>query len=185
MGKMLVAVVGAVLFWYGLMVVLLAFQVSPDLVRSLSAYRTLYDNLASLHPADITTTVRIAVGVAGAVVFVVLATLAVKALPRPYLARQSLLLDHGKRGTTTIEPRALEHLARVAAECGAAVDSARGLYGARALSVDVSLRDPDALDAALRDARRRVQEAVGRHDLPDMPVDITLAGVQPPKREVR
>ena len=44
----LTLVLGALLLWYGLMVVLLAVKVSPHTVNSLSAYRTLYDDAVDL-----------------------------------------------------------------------------------------------------------------------------------------
>ncbi len=181
LGKLLVVVVAAVLFWYGLMVVLLAFQVDPTVVQDLSAYRTIYDGLAGLTPSDIDTTVRIIAGVVGFVVFVAFGALAFEALPRPYLARQDLLLARGERGSTVVEPRALERLAGVAAEQEPAVEDARGRSGPLSLDLDVSLCGADALAESLQAIQARVRDAVRRHDLPEMSVNVTLAGVQRPE----
>jgi hypothetical protein len=56
---------GAALVWYGAMVILLAVKVSPHTVNNLSAYRTLYHDIVSLHPGDFTTPVRLIAGFGG------------------------------------------------------------------------------------------------------------------------
>jgi hypothetical protein len=72
---------GAALVWYGAMVILLAVKVSPHTVNNLSAYRTLYHDIVSLHPGDFTTPVRLIAGFGGFLAFVVLVYLALQELP--------------------------------------------------------------------------------------------------------
>src|ERR1700733_9490798 len=112
---LLTFVLGALLVWYGLMVVLLAVKVSPHTVNSLSAYRTLYDDAVNLKRGDFTTLRRLITGFGGLIACLICLYLAFKAWPRPYLARGEVTLADDERGTTNIEPRAIERVAELAA----------------------------------------------------------------------
>src|SRR5581483_5874285 len=91
--RVLTVVLGLTLFWYGLMLVLLAVKVSPHTVNSISAYRTLYDDAISLRASDFTTAVRLIAGFGGLLVFLICLYLATQELPRPYLTRTDVKLE--------------------------------------------------------------------------------------------
>jgi hypothetical protein len=164
------------LVWYGLMVVLLAVKVAPHTVNSLSAYRTLYDDVADLKRSDFTTVRRLIAGFAGLIVFVVFMYLTFKAWPRPYLARGDVPLEDNERGTTTIQPRAVERVAEIAARANPDVTAARGRLGDDELSVGVNARRASTIAETLRDVHQRVRAQLEQHDLPNVPVNVTLTG---------
>jgi hypothetical protein len=172
----LTLVLGGLLLWYGLMVVLLAVKVSPHTVNSLSAYRTLYDDAADLTRGDFTTLRRLIAGFAGLIAFLVFLYLAFKAWPRPYLTRGEISLEDHVHGTTTIEPRAIERVAELAACGNADVTSASGRLGDEELSVGIAARHASAVAETLRDVHQRVRSELERHDLPSLPVNVTLTG---------
>ena len=173
------------LIFYGAMVVALAFKVDPGSVNAISGYRDAYDYLTGLTPADVAG-VRGIVAAAGVVLFVVCGYLALKQIPRPYLTRQTLPLQSLQRGETVIEPRAIERLAEVAAMRHRAVSSAAGRYGTDELAVGVEVRRARELADTLRDVQHRVTTALRNHELPDMPVDVTLTGFdRQQRRELR
>jgi hypothetical protein len=158
------------------MAVLLAAKVSPHTVNNLSAYRSLYNDAVSLGPHDFTTAVRLIAGFAALILFFVLLAVAFKQFPRPYLARGTLALGEPERGTTTVAPRAVERVAESAAQLSRDVTSAAGRLGDGELSVSISVRTASGAATALREARDRVHEALERHELPDLPVNVTLTG---------
>jgi hypothetical protein len=172
----LTIILGALLVWYGLMVVLLAVKVSPHTVNSLSAYRTLYHDAADLKRSDFTTLRRLIAGFAGLIVFLFFLYLAFKAWPRPYRARGEISLQDDEHGTTTIEPRAIERVAELAACGNADVSGATGRLGDEELSVGVDARHASTAAATLQDVQQRVRSALERHDLPSLPVNVTLTG---------
>ena len=173
---LLTIVLGALLLWYGLMLVLLAVKVSPHTVNSLSAYRTLYNDAADLKPSDFTTLRRLIAGFAGLIVFLVFLYLAFKAWPRPYFARSTVTLSDDERGVTTIEPRAIERVAELAAKANPDVTEASGRLGDDELSVNVDTRHASTAAATLRDVHQRVRASLDEHDLPSLPVNVTLTG---------
>jgi hypothetical protein len=173
---LLTIVLAILLLWYGLMVVLLAVKVSPHTVNSLSAYRTLYHDAVDLKRSDFTTLRRLIAGFAGLIAFLVFLYLAFKAWPRPYLARGKVTLQDEKHGTTTIEPRAIERVAELAA-CGKPdVTSASGRLGDEELTVGVAARHASSAAVTLQDVHQRVRSELERHDLPSLPVNVTLTG---------
>ncbi len=179
LGRILTLAFALALVWYGLMTVLLALKVSPSTVDSISGYRTAFDWLAGLTPADVDgAQTRAIVAGAGVAAFLVFGYLAVKALPKPYLTRQDLDLSSDDQGDVTIEPRALERLAEVAAAEHPAVGGARGRYSTDALSVELTVRRARDLADTLRDTQQRVVKALEQHELPAMPVNVTLTGYQ-------
>jgi hypothetical protein len=173
-GRLLVLLLGGALVWYGLMIVLLAVKVAPSTVDSLSGYRTAYDFLAGLQPDDISATARAIIAAAGVLGFLVFGYLALKQLPRPYLARQDLELHNDERGEVVVEPRAIERIAEAAARSNTAVTSASGRYGGEDLTIDLSIRSARVLADTLRDVQDRVRRALDEHALPSVRVDVTL-----------
>lgn len=176
LGRALLVLFSLALVWYGLMLVLLSVKVSPDSVDAISGYRSAYDELADLTPQDITGQTRLIAGLAGLAAFLVFGYLALKELPRPYLARGDLRLAEDGRGVTEVEPRAIERVAEVVAGGQADVSSARARYGTDVLTLDVTVRRARGVPEALREAQRRVRAALDDHGLPALPVDVTLTG---------
>jgi hypothetical protein len=175
---LLTIVLAALLLWYGLMVVLLAVKVSPHTVNSLSAYRTLYHDAVDLKASDFTTLRRLIAGFAGLIAFLVFLYLAFKAWPRPFLARGEVTLEANERGVTVIQPRAIERVAELAARGNPEVTAASGRLGDEQLSVGIDSRRASSVAATLRDVHERVRAELERHDLPNLPVNVTLTGYE-------
>ena len=176
-GRLVPLVLALALIWYGAMLVLLAVKVSPSTVNSISGYRTAFNWLSDLTPAKVDgATTRAILAGAGVLAFLVFGFLALKQLPRPYLARRDLSLSADDRGEVLVEPRAIERLAEVAAGAHVAVSGARGRYSVDALSVDLSVRRARDLADTLQDTQRRVADALEQHELPAMPINVTLTG---------
>lgn len=185
-GHLLTLLLALAMVWYGLMALLLAVKVSPSTVNSLSGYRTAFDWLSGLTPSDVGgATTRVIIAGAGVLAFLVFGFLAFKLLPRPYLARRELPLYSEPQGYVTIEPRAVERLAEVAATSDAAVSDARGRYSVDDLAVDVTVGRARDVATTLREAQSRVVRALAEHELPAMPINITLAGFDRDRRKVR
>lgn len=185
-GRLVTLLLALALVWYGLMTLLLAVKVSPSTVNSLSGYRTAFNWLSGLTPRDVGGgTTRAIIAGSGVVAFLLFGYLAFKQLPRPYLARRELPLYSEPRGELTIEPRAVERLAEVAATSDAAVSDARGRYSVDDLAVEVNVRRARDVAATLREAQSRVARALAEHELPAMPINVTLAGFDRDRRELR
>jgi hypothetical protein len=180
-GRALTVLLALALIWYGLMTILLAFKVAPSTVNAISGYRTAFAFLAGLTAGDVDGVTRAIVAGAGVLAFVVFGYLALKALPRPYLARRELELAHDDHGEVQVAPRAFERLAEAAASRDGAVASAAGRYGVDNLTVLLTVRRARDLAQTLEGAQRRVVEALEQHGLPAMPVNVTLAGYDAPK----
>ncbi len=172
----LTVVLALALLWYGLMVVLLAVKVSPRAVNSISAYRTLYHDAANLNPGDFTTARRLIAGFAGLIAFLIFIYLALQELPRPYLARSDVILEEHDRGSTLVKPRAIERVAELAAQANPNVTAANGRLGNQQLNVDITTRRATIAVDTLSDVRTRVLADLDRHQLPDLPVNVTLTG---------
>src|SRR5581483_31082 len=186
-GRLLALLVGLALFWYGLMVLLLAVKVSPATVNSLSGYRTAYDWISGLTPADVDgSDTRAIIAGSGVVAFLLFGYLAIKQLPRPYLARRELPLASDPQGELKIEPRAMERLAEVAATSEAGITDARGRYSVDDLAVEVTVRRARNVAVTLKAAQDRVVGALAEHGLPSMPVNVTLSSYdRRERRELR
>lgn len=172
--RALTLLLGLALIWYGLMVVLLAVKVSPHTVNSLSAYRTLYHHLAALQRSDFTTPVRLIAGLTGLIGFLVFIDLALRQLPRPYLARSEVELDEQEPGKTTVKPRAIERVAELAAKGNPNVTDVAGRLGDHELSLSIGARRAGAAAETLEDVRSRVLADLKRHELPIVPINVTL-----------
>lgn len=178
--RALTVLLGVGLLWYGLMAVLLAVKVSAHTVNAISGYRTLYHDAAALTSADFTTASRLIAGFAGLLTFVTCIYLALQELPRPYLARGEFTVGTRNRGDTTVQPRAVERVAEIAATANSYVTSAAGRLGDEHVAVRVHVRNAREVAGTLRDVQRRVSAALKQHGLPDLPVNVTLTGYDRP-----
>ncbi len=180
-GRLLVLLLAVALFWYGLMLVLLAVKVSPTTVNGLSGYRTVYDKLAGVGASSITGTDRLIVAGVGLVLFLVLGYLAYKALPKPTLARGEVSLVDDERGEVRVQPRAVERIAESAASQNAGVAGATGRLGDE-LDVLLTVRRPREVPETMRAVQGAVREALAQHELPALTVNVTLTGIDRPTR---
>ena len=181
-GLALLVPLALALVWYGAMLIGLALKAPPEDVNAISGYRDAYDFLAGLETDDVTGEIRLITALAGLGAFLIFGWLAWKQLPRPYLARGELTLGEGERGTLTVEPRAIERVAEAAARGHPAVADASGRYGDDGIDLHVDVGDADDLAGTLQDVRRRLGEALQRHDLPEVPVRVTLTGFERQRR---
>jgi hypothetical protein len=170
------------LVWYGAMLLLLAFKVSPHTVNQLSGYRSAYNYLAALKPRDITADTRLIAGLAGLAGFVVLAYLAFKELPRPHLTRSELRLVDHERGVVDVEPRAIKRAVEGAALEHEAVQDAAARYATDELTVNINGTRALELPDILRAVRARSHEQLAAHGLPELPVNVTLTGFERTRR---
>jgi len=175
-GRAIIVVVALGLVWYGLMMVLLALKLSPSTIDAISGYRTAYDSLAGLTADDVDGSTRLVTALAGVLAFLFFGYLALKEVPRPYLARSDLRVTEDDRGVTDVQPRAIERIAETAACEHPAVTSATGRYSIDELAVDLGVKRARDLEKTLSDVQDRVRHAVHRHELPSTPVVVTLTG---------
>ncbi len=166
------------LVWYGAMLVLLALGVEPSTVNALSGYRDAFEELSAIDEADVTDGVRLVAGLGGLAAFAVFGYLAIRTVPRPYLARSDVRLAEEERGVTDVSPRAVERVAEVAAGENPAVTSARGRLEDEKLVVELRARRARELAQTLRDVQRRALDALERHQLPVRSVDVVLTGFE-------
>jgi hypothetical protein len=185
-GRLVLVAFLLALLWYGLMAILLGLGVARGPVDLISGYRTAFDFLAGLRADQITPRVRLIVALSGLVGFLLFAYLAFKELPRPYVARRSLGLSTDRRGAIAVSPRAIERVAESAAFGNPAVVAAAGRWEGEDLNVNVHLERARDLPEALRDVQGKVTEALGAHELPTVPVGVTLTGFdqRTPPREI-
>jgi len=177
LGRVAAVVLAAALVFYGVMLALLALKVSPDTVDDVSAYRTAYDYFAGLQPSDLTGKVRLIAGLAGLAAFLLCGYLAWKEIPRPYLARSGLDIYEDELSVVTVQPRAIERASEVAASEHPAVSGAAARYGGEdGLQLEIAVKQARNLPETLRDVRSQVLESLSQHDLPTMPVSVTLTG---------
>jgi hypothetical protein len=182
LARLLLVPVALALIWYGLMLVALAFKVSPQDVNAISGYRDAYEFLAGLEAADVTRMVRLITALTGLAAFLIFGFLAWKLIPRPYLTRGELTLSEDRRGTSTVEPRAVERAVEVAAREHSSVGDAKARYGDDGVEVDVDLARARDMPDTLREVQRSIREALRRHDLPEVPVSVTLTGLDTQRR---
>lgn len=174
LGRIVLVLFALILVWYGAMLVLLALGVEPGSVNAISGYRDAFDELSAIDEADVTDGVRLVVGLGGVAAFLVFGYLALKELPRPYLARSDLRLAEEERGTTDVNPRAVERVAEVAAGENPAVISARGRLEDKKVVLELRAQRARELAETLRDVQRRALHALERHHVPVTQVDVIL-----------
>lgn len=179
-GRILVALLGAALVYYGLMVVLLALKVSPAFVNDISGYRTAFDFLAELTAADITSGDRIVTAIVALALAALAAFLIWRGLPRPHLARHAVELEGGGPGRTEVGPRAIERAIEVSVLAHPAVVGARARYDEDGVALMVTARHAATLAGTLREVEERAFESLGKHELALERVDVTLAGYDTP-----
>lgn len=174
-GQLITVLVCLGVIWYGVMLGLLALGALDDgAVNAVTGYRDAYDSLAALVPEDVDGVVRLITGIGGLLAFLLFGWLALKQLPRPRLARGQLVLSQDDRGEVTLEPRAFERAVESAASGNRAVTGATGRYGGSDVSVDIAVNSPSDVADILRDVQQRVKRALREHDLPDVPVHVTV-----------
>lgn len=175
LGRLVTFLVALAIVWYGLMTLLLALKVSPSAVDSISGYRTAFDWLSGLSPSDVGgVSTRATIAGVGVASFLIFGLLAYKTLPRPYLVRRDLDLSADEHGEVFVEPRAIERLAEIAAGGHPAVGGVTGHYAIDDLSVDLTVHRARDLTDTLQDVQRLVVQALEQHELPSMPVNVTL-----------
>ncbi len=175
-GRVLVGLLACALVFYGAMLLLLSLKLPASAVNGISGFRDTYDYLAGLGENDLTDTARYIAGGAGLLAFFVFGYLAYKEVPRPYAARRSLDLTDAERGATEVSPRAIERVAESASFGNRAVSAAAGRWEGEDLHLDVHVARARELPATLGDVQDRVRGALGEHDLPEVPVAVTLTG---------
>jgi hypothetical protein len=153
-------------------------KVAPGTVNSASGYRDAYDYLAGLREGDLSDTARYVAGGAGLVAFVVFGYLALKEIPRPYLARHDIELINDRLGVVTVEPRAVERVAEAAALEHGAVGGAAGRYGDDELALGLTVRHGRTTASTMREVQAAIADALVRHGLPAMPIHLTLTGFE-------
>jgi len=177
-GHVLVFVLACALIFYGAMALALALKVAPETVNSVSGYRDAYDYLAGLREDDLSDTARYITGGAGLLAFLLFGYLALKAIPRPYLARHDIELVNDQRGVVTVEPRAVERVAEAAALEHDAVGDAAGRYGDDELALGLTVRHGRRTASTMREVQAAVADALVRHGLPAMAIHLTLTGYE-------
>jgi hypothetical protein len=180
--RLLAVVLGAALVFYGAMLVLLAFKVGPGTVDSISGYRTAFDHLAGLEPADVGGTDRAIVAAVGLSVFLLVALLVWRGLPRPHLGRHAVVVAAAEDGETEVQPRAIERVVELAARGDPRVSGARARFDENGLVLDLEVRDAATLVETLRSAQERAREGLRRHELEVGHVGVTLAAYNGTKR---
>lgn len=186
LGQKLMLPVGLLLLWGGVVVVLLAAGLAPADVQSSTGYRTVYDELAAVGPASWDSTTATVVAVAGVVLFLLLLALGWAQRITPHLARTDLVLADDDLGTVTVQPRAIERAAEVAAGRGAAVHAVRARLGEDELTITIHARGADELPDTLRGAHRRVTAALQDAGTPQKTVRVVVTRfTAPATRDLR
>lgn len=181
-GRGLVVLFSIALAWYGLMLVLLAFKTGRGAVDALSGYHTVYDYLAKLQPSDVGGQARLIAGLVGLAAFLAFGYLALREIPRPYLARSDLRIAEDDRGYVDVTPRAMERVAEAAAAGQHGVASASARYGTDDLTVSITAARAAQVAPALRAVHTAAREALTQHGLPQLPVNVTLTGFERTQR---
>lgn len=179
-GRFLVALLGAVIAYYGLMLMMLAFKVSPKTVNDISGYRTAFDYLSGLTPEDISSTDRLIIAGAALLLALIALFLLWRGLPRPHLARHEVKVTETGLGTTEIQPRAMERAVEAAALEHPAVVGARARLDDDGIALAITAGRAVDLVKTLHEVEDRAFESLGKHQLELERVDVTLAGFNSP-----
>jgi hypothetical protein len=178
--RFLVALLGAAIAYYGLMLMMLALKVSPGFVNDVSGYRTAFDYLSGLAPGDISSTARLIVGGVALVLALIAIFLLWRGLPRPHLARHEVTVAETELGTTEIGPRAMERAVEAAALEHPAVVGARARLDDDGIALAITARNAGELVKTLHEVEDRAFASLDRHQLELERVDVTLAGYDSP-----
>jgi hypothetical protein len=179
-GRLLVALLGAAIAWYGLMTVLLAFKASPSFVNDISGYRSAFDYLSGLQAGDISSTDRAILAGVGLILALIALFLVWRGLPRPHLARHDVKVTETEFGTTEIGPRAMERAVEAAALEHPSVVGARARLDDDGIALAITARDAGGLVKTLQEVEERAFASLERHQLELERVDVTLAGYESP-----
>lgn len=179
-GRFLVALLGAAIAYYGLMLMMLAFKVSPSFVNDISGYRTAFDYLSGLEPGDISSTDRLIVAGVSLVLALIALLLLWRGLPRPHLARHEVKVTETDLGTTEIQPRAMERAVEAAALEHPAIVGARARIDDDGVALAVTASRAVDLVKTLHEVEDCAFESLERHQLELERVDVTLAGFDSP-----
>jgi hypothetical protein len=179
-GRGLAALLGAAIAWYGLMVMLLAFKVSPSFVNDISGYRTAFDYLAGLTSGDISSTDRLVVAGVALLLALIALFLLWRGRPRPHLARHEVVVTETDLGTTEIGPRAMERAVEAAALEHPSVVGARARLDDDGIALAITARNASELVKTLHEVEDRAFASLDRHQLELERVDVTLAGYDSP-----
>lgn len=159
--------------WYAGAGVALGLGADPATVDGLTGYRAVVDWLAAPHVPSPTT--RAIVAGAGVLAFLVLGRLALAQLPKPRVPRGALVLEHDVRGTTTVEPRAIERAVESALRD---FDSVSARWEDGHVTAAVTSSRPRQLADALAKAPAEASAALRRHGLPEAEVRVVLRHVR-------
>jgi hypothetical protein len=179
-GRFLVALLGAAIAWYGLMLMMLAFKVSASFVNDISGYRTAFDYLSGLTSGDISSTDRVIVAGIALLLALIALFLLWRGLPRPHLARHDVTVTETDRGITEIGPRAMERAVEAAALEHPAVVGARARLDDDGIALAITARGASELVKTLHEVEDRAFASLDRHQLELGRVDVTLAGYDSP-----
>lgn len=179
-GRFLVALLGAAIAYYGLMLIMLAFKVSPSFVNDISGYRTIFDYLSGLQPGDIGSTDRLIIAGAAVLLALIALFLIWRGLPRPHLARHEVKITETELGSTEIQPRAMERAIETAALEHPAIVGARARVDDGNVALAVTASKAVDLVKTLHEVEDRAFESLERHQLELERVDVTLAGFDSP-----
>lgn len=182
----LTVVLALILIWYGAMLALLAVKVSPHAINAISGYHSLYNDIVGVRHGDFTTGVRLVAGISGLVAFILLTMLAGQRLIGRRGHRRDVTLEHGDRGTTTVQPRAIERLAEIAACLSDEVSSASGRLARETLDVQITTLRANTAPQALREAHDQIVSALACHELPVHTTNVTVTDYEPTnKRQLK
>jgi hypothetical protein len=174
-GHIVAVVLLLAIAYYGIVLGLVGLgAISPGIGDAISGYRTVFDAVAGATPEDADGVARIVAGVGGLLAFLLFAFLAFKQIPRPQLARSEVELERDDRGVVTLSPRAVERAVESAALGNPAVSSVRGRYGTEDVAVDLTVTRARDLEQTLHDVHRRARRALEVHDVPSVPVNVTV-----------
>lgn len=186
LGQKLMLVVGLALIWGGAVVVLLTAGVAPADVQTYTGFRSVYDELAAVGPASWSDTTATIIAIAGVLLFVVLLRLGWAQRITPHLARTDVVLTDDEIGTVTVNPRAIERAAEVAAGRGAAVHAVRARLGEDDITITIHARGADEIPDTLRGAQERVRAALQDAGTPQETVRVVVTRFTAPStRELR
>ncbi len=182
LGKLLCAVVALAVAWFGLALLLVALGAAPDDVDRWLGYRTAYDAVAGLDGTGVEATWRIGLAVGGLLACVVLLALAWAQVPKPELARHDIELVPGgdaapaTPGETTVNARAVERAAELAALSVGGIDAARARLDGAEVVVALRATRADGLPDTLLAARSAADDALTDHGFEGLDARVVLAG---------
>lgn len=186
LGRGLVLLLALALIWGGITLILLTLKVSPSTANAITGYRSFHDLLTSIDLSNLSNQTRVLIAAGGIACFLLCGLLAWKEIPRPYLARHDFSIEDNRQGTATVEPRAVERIAEVAALQHPFVSHAMSRSGTNSLEIEIELARATGVVQALTEVQERVRLGLSRHGLPELTTNVTLTGFnRQRKRELK